>query len=893
MSIWKQSLLHRTGRAAVAGLFFFSSTVPEASAEQFKKRRSPSLRDRRPSPRLIILPDRHCHYSAQIKIRDALVRLRADGWVQTVFLEGNSGLIDADLFAALPNLPIRKNIVDRMMRKGLITGAEGGAIENPDFPPLVGIEDPVLYAASLHLLQKAFRDQAAIRVKTTRLNEWRERIETSRMAPELRDFIHRDVSLAELKGWADKTGVSLARFPTLLAGLGAVAPGPRAPPARLDLFSLFDDVLSAKESIENVLAKTNREKKVVRAVRYVHLLTRLCLAEITPSEMEHYRRIRGDGPSIDDTLQPRDPRLTTLLRDLESERKSQEKFYALAQKREIAMAGQMNVLMAETQNAVCIAGGYHSTSLKRLAEANGIQTVLFIPDISGPSGRDVYAGLLASQTLALPSFLPTAPFRKYFFKLAVREVWNAEENAPLSVAEKIKKISSFLREWKRAFEKKSAEKFPFSLAKARWRRQRAELALTHNGRPFLLRLGNRKPRINKTFLKKGPRRLRVLLVVQGLLGISFHASFFMVHLMNEGYSLSLLARHFAIFSPAYLAGSVLWMMMVGRWGKHRILIASLLLNATGTVCLAFAGLSPAILAVSQALGALSLAGYSVTLHNLLYEGLQDLGQPSLFQSVYGRAMQRFWIGMAFSSLLGGWVASWVPLWAVILASSLVPLGLAGLMWTVFPKEKRHPAVLPSMKIHFSIKNSGILVAAAGRQILSHRGLRRLVILSLFINGFFLLGVDFLTQPLLKEASFPLALFGFLTVALHLTHAFSARYAHRLDRWVLCPVRRTAYFLMMLILLLGVVAGNNLFCLAVFLLGVNFWQGLLFIVGPAQVHEKLSDEHRSPWCSLWNLLNAGTSMIGFIFLSELLSWMAAPWTLTVLLLGAIIASAVLR
>jgi hypothetical protein len=81
--------------------------------------------------------------------------------IRAVFLEGNSGNIDTTLFSSLPSEPIKKDVIDDFMKKGLMTGAEGFAIENASSLPLVGIEDPALYAKSLCLLQRAFRNQAA------------------------------------------------------------------------------------------------------------------------------------------------------------------------------------------------------------------------------------------------------------------------------------------------------------------------------------------------------------------------------------------------------------------------------------------------------------------------------------------------------------------------------------------------------------------------------------------------------------------------------------------------------------------------------------------------------------------------------------------------------------
>lgn len=894
MSIWNRPHVRRIIGAVVSCHFLLTTVAQDLGAGQFKERRAPSRTDLRPPPVLFLLPDSHCQYSTQKDTRDILTRLWSARMIRAVFLEGNSGNIDTTLFSSLPSEPIKKDVIDDFMKKGLMTGAEGFAIENASSLPLVGIEDPALYAKSLCLLQRAFRNQAATRFKTTLLEEWLGRQEKSQFNPNLREFKNADLTLGALKAWADKTHVLLDRFPTLFACLRALETGRTGAPGDIDVFSLSDDVEAAREKIENSLARKPREKELLLVERYINLLTHLCLAEITPFEMERYRRIRGGWPSIEQTVRRRDPAMASTLRDLDGERKAMEEFYALAHDRDLAMTRNMERFLAGKENAACIAGGYHATSLQRLAQTKGVHTVILLPDVSGPSGREIYAGLLKSQsnTLALPSYLGTEQFRKRFLSASVRLFWKKLENEQLPLNEKVQRLSLFLREWKQAYRKKSSDHFPFSLRMVRFRNHVVELVLEAKPHLFLVRIRNRGTGTKNPPSPKWPKNVRALLAAQCLMGLSFHASFFMVHLLNEGYALSSLARYFAFFSPAYLAGSVLLAVMVGRWGKKRILVASFILNATGTVCLAFAGLSPAILAVSQALGALALAGYSVTLNSLLYETLNRGGQGESFKRVYGRALQWFWIWMALSSLLGGWMVSLVPFWGVILASALVSLGLAGLIWACVPKEEpeRETSRL-TFDLSF-IRTIRTVYATTGKQVFFNKKLRGLIFLSLFINGVFLASVDFLAQPLLKDLDLPLFLFGCLSVASNLTHAMSSRYADKLESLILRPGPRTAYFLMMLILLAGFITGDSLLFLTAFLFAANFWQGLLFIVGPAQIHTNLKDEHRSCWCSLWNILSAGTSVLSFIFLSELLSWMSAPSALVVLLLSAIAASALI-
>ncbi len=881
-------------KALVCFSILFTATTQDLRGGPFRER--PATRNAfRPPPLLFLIADTHCQYDAQTNIREILNRLWSAGLIRTVFLEGNSVVVNTSLFAAVPSESIKKEMIDRLLKKGLVTGAESFAIEKRTPLPLVGIEDPLLYAKSRRLLRKVFQNRESIRRKKNRLEERLARLELAQFNPALREFKNTDLSLDVLKLWADKARISLDSFPTLFARRRGRAAANGSAPNNLDLFSLSEEWRAAKELIETSLARTRPEKEVIELGRYVDLLTRLCMGEITPDEWEKYQRIRKKWISIDKGVRRRDPVIVSTLIELDEERRDMEAFYALARDRDLAMARNMGPFPERTKNAACVVGGFHVASIKRLAEERGIETHILIPTTSGSNERETYVRLIksASGALAVPSLLETKRFRRQFLSAALRLFWEKQADEPVPLNEKVHRLRLFIDDWKQSYTKSSDGKFPYSLRLVRLHKKRLEAALESERAPFLIRLRIKRSDENKSPAQKWPRDIRRLLTAQSLLGLSFHASFYMVHLLNEGYTLSSLARFFAFFSPAYLAGSVLLAVMAGRWGKKRVLVASFILNATGTLCLAFAGISPALLLISQVLGAFSLAGYSVTLHSLIYERLHERGQAESFQRTYGRAMQWFWIWAAVASVSGGWMVCWIPFPVVIIFSALVSLGLAGLIGAGPPTDSPPGAPTYLTNALNGDPKSTSSYLKVGQIIFSDKRLRPFIIFSLFVNGFFLGSVDFLTQPLLNDAGLPVFFFGYLSVAMSLSHALSSRYADQLNRLIFRSGARSAYFLMMLIFLIGFAFSDNLLCWFAFLLAANFWQGLLFVAGPALVHENLQNEHRSRWCSLWNILCAGTSVVNLILLSELLNWMSPLPALALLLVGALAASVLMR
>ena len=103
---------------------------------------------------IIHIQDAHCNYAAQQKIADIISYFNREYSINFVNLEGGSQDYDLTIFTDIEEKEIRQKVVNVFVKKGLISGAEQFAINNPDKTILWGVEDISLYLENL----KAYKD---------------------------------------------------------------------------------------------------------------------------------------------------------------------------------------------------------------------------------------------------------------------------------------------------------------------------------------------------------------------------------------------------------------------------------------------------------------------------------------------------------------------------------------------------------------------------------------------------------------------------------------------------------------------------------------------------------------------------------------------------------------
>ena len=97
------------------------------------------------------IQDAHCNYFAQKKIAHIISYLNREYGINTVNLEGGSGLYDHSLFKNISSEKIREKVSDYFVMQGILSGAEYYAVNNEWKVNLWGIEDVALYKKNLDI----------------------------------------------------------------------------------------------------------------------------------------------------------------------------------------------------------------------------------------------------------------------------------------------------------------------------------------------------------------------------------------------------------------------------------------------------------------------------------------------------------------------------------------------------------------------------------------------------------------------------------------------------------------------------------------------------------------------------------------------------------------------
>ena len=106
---------------------------------------------------VVQIQDSHCLYEAQKNIGRILNYLSRSCDLKFVAVEGAAGEVDLSLFGSFPDRKVSDQVVDELVRDGLITGPEQLVVKKyreKKAPVLFGVEDPGLYCRNLN----AFRD---------------------------------------------------------------------------------------------------------------------------------------------------------------------------------------------------------------------------------------------------------------------------------------------------------------------------------------------------------------------------------------------------------------------------------------------------------------------------------------------------------------------------------------------------------------------------------------------------------------------------------------------------------------------------------------------------------------------------------------------------------------
>lgn len=166
---------------------------------------------------------------------------------------------------------------------------------------------------------------------------------------------------AQLKSICKSAGVSLADYPAMDAYIRYVLISDR-----LQSETLFKELLRLEKKHEEHLARSPREKELLRVSRAVFLAEKLSEFSLTPGEWTEYKSVVRDLPFSWEGRAPF------------------EAFYEKAMARDKAMAGHLVQAMADNgaSTVVLVTGGFHAPGIESALQHAGMHVVSITPKIT-------------------------------------------------------------------------------------------------------------------------------------------------------------------------------------------------------------------------------------------------------------------------------------------------------------------------------------------------------------------------------------------------------------------------------------------------------------------------------------------------------------------------------
>ena len=336
------------------------------------------------------------------------------------------------------------------------------------------------------------------------------------------------------------------------------------------------------------------------------------------------------------------------------------------------------------------------------------------------------------------------------------------------------------------------------------------------------------------------------------MGLIFHSSYQQIFLQQAGYSLETIGWAFSLFSLVFSVASWPLGWLADKVGKKTLLFLCGILNSVGIFLLAFSGIHPSALLLSQFFSAFAQSGLAVTANALLYESTNRIGQSNRYAFFLGKAYSFFWAAMAVSTITGSVLATVFSLQAVILLSAVSSLGAVFSLFSF----SSVPSSGPSSKTN--------PIRQAGRDLVSafkNSQLRRLLILDLAVGQGISVLIGFFLQPMLSLAGVSLVYFGVISFAYSLLQSLSAKLAERFQGVVFSRILRSLVFVFLAVIItVSFAAGNCVPLIVMFFAALFFWDGLSGIVIDARIQEGLNDNFRSQWFGIKSVLGGLTLIL---------------------------------
>lgn len=121
---------------------------------------------------VIYLQDAHSHPEAQWNNYGILESMSKQFPIDTIFVEGTTGLVDTTPYLNLPDYEITLKTAEELLNQGYITGEEYFSLAARKNKVITGIESPALYKENINGLKEIlkYKEDNAQEIKRTKLS---------------------------------------------------------------------------------------------------------------------------------------------------------------------------------------------------------------------------------------------------------------------------------------------------------------------------------------------------------------------------------------------------------------------------------------------------------------------------------------------------------------------------------------------------------------------------------------------------------------------------------------------------------------------------------------------------------------------------------------------------
>lgn len=251
---------------------------------------------------MMCIQDLHCNPDAQRAIAAIIgtVKNTYGNALRYVSVEGSWGLLDTSFFASIPKgYGVKESLVDSLVNKGALSGAEYFSIMHPNSVVVRGVEQPRLYRENFDVFMRAVKQRDAARNAVNAVEKFFRRAQanhTSKTRQKIHTLIEQyrtgsiahDMYCAALVTYAQRLGISLAAYSQITRVVNAAAMQAMLPPltsihaeAALCARQVFP-LLSSHEKKQLTVYATTKDSRYYEYLAQVLRHTRIAYAARYP-----------------------------------------------------------------------------------------------------------------------------------------------------------------------------------------------------------------------------------------------------------------------------------------------------------------------------------------------------------------------------------------------------------------------------------------------------------------------------------------------------------------------------------------------------------------------------------------------------------------------------------